>query len=253
LSWYRGAFTIAAICTVLAIMTRPAIELLAPLLVIYFSLVVHRLSGRATLRHVGVYALVYVALMLPWWAHNYTKYGQFVRLNLASGFLLHAGNNPMNQSGGGILFVDWNNIYMNVSDPVAQDRAYRGDAEAYIKQHPGRTFELAWIKFQRFWRLWPYTTQFTAPLYIVISLASFLPILLGSLAYLAIWGRAHFLRILPILAFAGSLTAIHMLLVSSIRYRFPIEPFMIVFASFAFIRLLERLRILQVVNRTNEM
>lgn len=244
LAWYRGAFTVAAIFTVLAILTRPSIEPLAPLLVVYFGLAVHRLSLRTTLRHLGVYALVYVALMLPWWAHNYAKYGQFVRLNLASGFLLYAGNNPMNQTGGGILFVDWNNIHMNVSDPVAQDRAYRDDAIAYIKQHPGRSLELVWVKFVRFWRLWPYTPQFTAPSYIFMSLASFLPILLGSLAYLLIWGRAHFVRILPILAFAGCLTAIHTLLVSSIRYRYPIEPFMIVFASFAFARLLERLRIL---------
>jgi 4-amino-4-deoxy-L-arabinose transferase-like glycosyltransferase len=238
---------------VLAILTRPAIEFLAPLLVVYFALAVHRLSLRATLRHVAVYGLIYTALMLPWWAHNEAKYGQIVRLNLASGFLLYAGNNPMNQSGGGIVGVDWDDRYRQVSDRVAQDRAYRDEAVAYIKQNPRRTLELAWLKFLRFWRIWPYTPQFTASFYIILSLVSYLPVLALALIYLVIWGRAHVVRILPILAFAGCLTAIHMLLVSSIRYRLPIEPFMIMFASFAFVRLLERLQILRTTSRPNEM
>lgn len=242
LAWYRGAFTVAAVCAVLAILTRPSIEPLAPLLVVYFGLAVHRLSMRTTLRHVAVYALVYVGLMLPWWAHNYAKYGQFVRLNLAFGFLLHAGNNATNQSGGGIVGVDWNHHYKGIADPVVRDRAYRDDAVAFIKQNPGRAIELAWMKFQRFWRLWPYTPQFAAPSYVVMSLASYFPVLLLTLAYLLIWGRAHFVRILPILAFAGYLTAIHMLLVSSIRYRLPIEPFMIVFASFTLVHVMQRRR-----------
>ena len=46
--------------------------------------------------------LVYVALMTPWWAYNYARYGQFVRLNLAGGIVLYTGNNPLNVSGGGV-------------------------------------------------------------------------------------------------------------------------------------------------------
>ncbi|MFY9687214.1 MAG: hypothetical protein WAJ88_15550, partial [Pseudolabrys sp.] len=42
--WYRGWFTVAAICAVLSILTRPTFDLLAPILVIYFALFIHRLS-----------------------------------------------------------------------------------------------------------------------------------------------------------------------------------------------------------------
>lgn len=46
--WYRGWFSAAAICAVLSILTRPTFDLLAPVLVVYFSLFIHRLTYGAT-------------------------------------------------------------------------------------------------------------------------------------------------------------------------------------------------------------
>ena len=137
LSWYRGAFFSAAIFAVLGILTRPAIELLAPLLVAYFACAVHGLGVKGAARQLAVYGAVYVALMSPWWLHNDTAYGSFVRLNLGSGFLFYAGNNPLSHTGGGLVDIDWNNhAFDTISDPIARDRAYRDAALTYIKEHP---------------------------------------------------------------------------------------------------------------------
>src|SRR5438128_2349876 len=76
--WYRGAFATAAVFAVLSILTRPAIDLLAPLLAIYFAAVVHRFAASAILRQCLIYAAIYCALMTPWWIHNYATYGAFV-------------------------------------------------------------------------------------------------------------------------------------------------------------------------------
>lgn len=104
--WYRGTFLSAAIFAVLSILTRPAIDLLAPILVIYFAMAIHRLSAVTAARQVLVYGLVYCTLMAPWWLHNYRAYGAFVRLDLAGGENFYAGNNPMNETGGGNKGVD---------------------------------------------------------------------------------------------------------------------------------------------------
>lgn len=232
LSWYRGAFFPAAIFAVLGILTRPAIELLAPLLVAYFAFAVHRLGVKGTARQLAVYGAVYVALMSPWWLHNYAAYGGFVRLNLGSGFLLYAGNNPMSHTGGGLVDIDWDNhAFDNIDDPVARDRAYRDAALAYIKEHPARFAELAWIKFTRFWQLWPYAQEYRSNVYVIVSLLNYGPVLLFSLAYFGFWGRQDLRKIAPILMFTAYLTAVHSVFVSSIRYRLPIEPFLIIFAS----------------------
>jgi 4-amino-4-deoxy-L-arabinose transferase-like glycosyltransferase len=237
LCWYRGAFLAAAIFSVLGILTRPAIEPLVPVLVAYFAFSVHGLGIKAIARQLLVYAAVYVALMSPWWLHNYAAYGSFVRLNLGGGFFIYAGNNPMNQSGGGILSVDWNPIFETISDPVARNRAYQGAAVTYIKEHPARFIELAWTKFVRFWQFWPYATEYRKPVYAITSLLSFGPVLLLSLCYLALWSSQDFRKILPILMFIAELTAVHCVMPSSIRYRLPIEPFLIVFASVAIRRM----------------
>ena len=232
LAWYRGAFLAAAIFSVLGILTRPAIELLAPILVGYFAFAIHGLGVRGTARQLLRYGVVYVALMSPWWLHNYEAFGSFVRLNLGSGFLLYAGNNPMNDSGGGIVKVDWDNHkFDNVADPVERDQAYHDAAVAYIKDHPARFVELAWTKLIRFWQPWPYATEYKGWFYVVVSLLSYGPVLLLALIYLARWGRDDLLKILPILTFVAYLTAVHCVMVSSIRYRLPLEPLLILFAS----------------------
>jgi 4-amino-4-deoxy-L-arabinose transferase-like glycosyltransferase len=244
LAWYRNAFAMAAVFSVLAILTRPSLELLAPLLLVYFALAIHRLSLPQTARHLAVYAVIYVALMSPWWMHNYAAYGSFVRLNLNSGMMLYAGNNPMNRSGGGIDGVDYRNDRFNsIADPVQRDRAFRDAAVAFMKENPRRVIELAWLKFNRLWRPWPYAEQYSNIRYILLSAASFGPILVLSILYLLLWGWAERRKILPILMFAGYLTAVHMVFVSSIRYRLPIEPFLIVLASAATIRIAGRLRV----------
>ena len=81
LAWYRNAYIVAAVLAVLAVLTRPVFDLAAPLLIVAFALLVHRLSIVETAKRLAAYAAVYVALMAPWWLHNYRLYGSFVRLN----------------------------------------------------------------------------------------------------------------------------------------------------------------------------
>jgi 4-amino-4-deoxy-L-arabinose transferase-like glycosyltransferase len=243
LCWYRGLFVLAAVFAVLSILTRPAIDLLAPVMVLYFSLFIHRLPIGAVAKQFVVYAVIYCALMAPWWIHNYRAYGVFVRLDLAAGENFYAGNNPMNKSGGGIAAVDFQREdygYSKFTDPVARDRAAWNAGVDYIRQDPAAFLQRAVVKFVRFWRLWPYAENYSNPAIIVMYLLSYAPIFLLTLVYLALWGIPEFLRIAPILGFAGYLTLVNVVFIASLRYRLPIEPFMIMFAATAALRLTRR-------------
>src|SRR4029079_9103275 len=156
LYWYRGRFTVAAIFAVLAVLTRPVFDLFAPLLVLMFALIVHRLSVTKALQQLGIYVFVYCALMTPWWVHNAKAYGSFVRLTPGSGTALYAGNNPLNRSGGGNLGVDYNlSAFANITDPIERARALRNAAIDFMVHNPKRFLELAGLKFLRVWRLTP--------------------------------------------------------------------------------------------------
>ena len=239
LCWYRGRFIVAAILAVLAVLTRPVFDLFAPLLVLLFALVVHRLPVTKALQQLGMYAVIYCALMTPWWLHNYRAYGAFVRLTPGAGTVLYAGNNPLNQSGGGNLGVDYDlSAFANITDPIERDRALRSAAINYIVHNPQRFLELAVLKFVRVWRISPVNEAYRSTSITIISVASFVPLLL--LASLGLLINRRYLRQLsPLLLFGFGYTAVHMILVGTIRYRLPLEPFLIIFAGAGFSRFLK--------------
>jgi 4-amino-4-deoxy-L-arabinose transferase-like glycosyltransferase len=234
LCWYRSRFTVAAIFAVLAVLTRPVFDLFAPLLVLLFALIVHRLSVTKALQQLGIYVLVYCALMTPWWVHNAKAYGSFVRLTPGSGTALYAGNNPLNRSGGGNLGVDYNlSAFANITDPIERDRALRNAAIDFIVHNPKRFLELAGLKFLRVWRLTPINEAYRSLSTVIASIAYFVPVLL--LAGLGLFAkRQHLRQLSPVLLFGIGYTAVHMIFVGTIRYRLPVEPFLIILAGAGF-------------------
>src|SRR5690606_30882552 len=113
---------------VISILIRPALDLLAPVLVAAVAIIVHRHGMASAIRRVGGNALVFVVLMSPLRVHNYAKYGEFVRLNLGDGLVLYSRNNPLNRRGGGVSTgtegTDLDRTPFNhITDPVELNRA----------------------------------------------------------------------------------------------------------------------------------
>ncbi len=242
LCWYRRLFAWAAVLIVLSILTRPAIELLVPVLVLWFAVGVHRLSLRVAARKLAALGTIYVALMSPWWLHNYMAYGSFVRLNLGAGLALYSGNNPWHRGGGGDFNVDAHAAAVaSTDDPVLRDRLLREAAVAHIFSDPREFLAQAGRKFLRFWRLWPFTETYSSLPYVLASGLSFGSVLTLSIFYLVGWGFRDFRQTASILLLIGYLTAVHMIVPASLRYRLPLEPFLIVLAAGGLVRLGEQL------------
>jgi len=241
LCWYRNAYIAASVFSVLGILTRPVLDPLAPLLLLYFAIAIRGLSFKAAAKYLAIYAGIYCLLMAPWWLHNYKAYQTFVRLNLGSGVALLSGNSPSNQTGG----ID-NNLeatmapFGEIADPVARDKAMQRAALNYIKEDPGRFLIQAAKRFQRFWSPWPQTEEYSRPLYKLISFCSFIPVLLLALVFVVLYGRTYFLRIAPLLLFIVYLNSLHLVFPASLRYRLPVEPFLIILAAAGAVHLVDR-------------
>lgn len=236
LSYYQRRFFWGSTLFVLTILVHPTLDLLAPILVAAFARIVHRASPRETGFRVAQYACIYLVLMSPWWVDNYLHYGTFVRLDLGDGIVLYAGNNPLNTSGGGVMGgkkgsdVDLT-PFDSIKDPVKWNAALERAAWQFIRDNPGRFVELAGLKFVRFWRLWPYAGEYEKPWIVAASLLSYGVLLVCSIVYLAVAGRRNFRVLLPILLLMTYLTLVHMVTIGSIRYRFPLEPFIVILGS----------------------
>lgn len=243
--FYKSRFILASIFMVISILHRPTLDLLAPILVFLFAYYVHNYTIKKTIIKILQYLAIYMLLMFPWWIHQYNKYHEFVRLNLGDGLVWYSGNNPLNKSGGGVGGSSKGDdmdltIFSHIKDPIARNNAMKKEAFLFIKNNPIQFLELSYKKFIRFWRLWPYAPEYESAKYIILSLLSYGIVLLLNIIFLIKYLRIYFIKVLPVLALFGYLTAVHMVLIGSIRYRLPLEPFMIIFASFSMVCIIQK-------------
>jgi hypothetical protein len=210
-------------------------------------------KGRMRLRHLAIGAAMMVGLvaaMTPWWIRNACVTGRFVPTTLQVGASLYDGLNPEATGASNMDFVPQfvaderramaaeaeasgdaaEAASCEESLEVRLDRRMRSEAMDWVRTHPGESLHLAWKKFVRIWNIWPNEAQFSAPAIRLGVLVTYLPLLL-----LGIYGAARtFRRGWPyILCWlpAVYITALHMIFVSSIRYREPAMLGLIVLAA----------------------
>ena len=236
LLFYKEKYLSAIFILILLVLIKPTLDLLNIFLVIGFTFFVFRRGYLSTIKHCLLYFLLYVFLMSPWWVHQYNKYGEFVRLNLGDGIVLYSGNNSLNQTGGGIGRHDGQSDmdlskFSKIDNPIERNNAMKDAAISYIISNPGRFLELSYIKFVRFWRLWPHTELYQQWYTVSASLFSYGLVLFLAIGFAVRDSKKYFRKLIPIYALVTYLTLVHMITIGSIRYRFPLEPFLIIFAS----------------------
>jgi len=235
--FYRQKVNLGVILLVISILVRPVLDLFAIVMILSFLVVYKRLNTKSFLKLVVSYLFIYSVIMSPWWFHNYNKYGSFVRLNLGDGFVLYSGNNILNKTGGGIVFVDFDPSEHNkIKDPVLRNEKFKEDAFNFIKENPARFLDLAVKKFMKFWRITPYAKEYQETKYIIISIFSYGIILLFSFIYFFKAKYYEAIKVLPLILLCIYLTFVHMITISSIRYRYPLEPILILFATGGFFK-----------------
>ena len=186
--------------------------------------------------------LVGLALgMAPWWIRNARVVGHLVPTTLQVGASLYDGLNPAADGSSNLDFMAkftrqqrqrYARLIAERPDEFEYllDRRIREAAVDWACQHPGRVIELAGIKFLRMWNLWP-NERALAGLPVRLAVAvSYLPILvLGLVGAWKTFGRGwpYVLCWLP----AAYLTLLHVIFVSSIRYRGPAMLAIIVLAA----------------------
>ena len=155
---------------------------------------------------------------------------------------LYLGNNRANLTAG----VDWNSdveqSFVAETERLSEleeQRAYAGRAVEYIKAEPGRFVRDMGRKFVRFWNVFPNHESFQQGFYGLVIAMSYGPALV--LALIGAWlYRSRWRWFAPIYALFAYLTLVHTVTIASLRYRLPLEPFLVIFAAGAIAWALER-------------
>jgi hypothetical protein len=176
-------------------------------------------------RYVIVMTITTVCLLGPWWARNYKRFQSPVLTTLNVGESLYDGLNPKATGASDMSFTRDEKI--SAMSEKQRDMQWRRKAIAWAIDHPVRVLELAMIKFGRFWSPWPNEPRFQTPAVVATTTLYTLPMyVLALVGAIAGWKGTPtdrtlvLLVIIPTLYFCG----LHMIFVSSVRYRVVILP-----------------------------
>ncbi|MCA8997318.1 MAG: glycosyltransferase family 39 protein [Planctomycetaceae bacterium] len=234
----RGS-VLTGVALALACMMRPSWILAGPIfaiLMLFFS------SGKVRATLAGTVAVAsMVGVLLPWGFRNQQVTGHFTLTTFWMGPSLYDGLNPNATGDSDMRFFDEEALSTKMGE-YEVDREYRRRAWEFARQQPGKTAQLAWVKSVRFWKPWPNAAQFDRWTLKLVSALFFLP-----LCFLAGWGgwalRGQLWSVAllagPVLYFC----VIHMVFVSSLRYRLPTEYPLAVLASYGLARLVSGRRL----------
>jgi len=245
-SWQAKTPARANCLAALAGMAAGAATLMRPgwLLFTPFVLGVGLVFSRERLKHLrlGVCSCLGLALMMaPWTVRNYQVTGHFVATTLQAGASLYDGLNPKADGGSEMSFVprfEAEERQRGVADEPFEyrlDRRLRNAAWSWAASHPFRVAELAAIMFLRLWNVWPNDAQFRSWPLRMVTMISYAPVL--ALAIWGTWKMRH--RGWPVvLAWLPAiyLTLLHLVFVSSIRYREPAMLSLIALAAAAIVQ-----------------
>ncbi len=231
----RLDWTFAVTCGLFAAATYVKATLLfLPPILMAAAVFGDRLDMRRTIGILVAATALHAACLTPWWVRNQLLFNHFVAFTTGSAQNLYLGNNPRNFDGGIRWGADVDPAVVAriraIPDEVERQKAFIAEAKRYIVAHPAAFIRLMGMKFLRFWNVVPNADAYEGVAFKLISVLSFGPVLL--LAIVGAFQRwTLFSRLLPIYLLIAFFTLLHVVTIASLRYRLPLEPFLIVLAA----------------------
>lgn len=237
---YSNRNVLGSLFIVISILIRPTLDLLNIIIIMGVSYFVFKDHYKITIKKIIIFIGLYCVILSPWWIYNYERFGQFVKLTPGFGLVIYSGNNELNKTGGGNYREDFNfDIIAGEKDPLKKNKIMRDAAINFIIENPIRFIELSIKRFIRFFNVVPnYKSsdiidgKHTHKLIFCASAITMLCLYLFSLLGLISLKKDKFVKLLPLFIYFILVTGIHIVTISSIRYRFPIEFILLILSSF---------------------
>ncbi|MDI6808897.1 MAG: glycosyltransferase family 39 protein [Candidatus Eisenbacteria bacterium] len=183
-----------------------------------------------------------------WGMRNYVVEGKFIPIARMGARAFFAANNPLataektSMEERSKMFTPdmMQEIARSREGSAVADSVYMERTKRFVRENPQKFISLCAKRFVYFFDLYPSTfskNPHTGKLYKAVSVVSFTPVLVFSLLGTLLLGRRWrkmFIVVLVPLLFA----LFHSFFTTSVRYRIPVEPYMILLASCGFLSLL---------------
>lgn len=198
----------------------------------------------SAIRGLAISTAVLVLMVLPFTIRNYQAFNTFVLINTNAGFAFYWGNHPIQGTHFMPLLLDSVSTYQDLIPPELQllnegklDRALLQKGIQFVLDDPGRYILLSISRLEEYFKFWP--SRDSGLLSNISRVGSFgilLPFMLGGLWLSSAKFRnpescGQRTNLLIIYVFIVIYAIVHLLTWTLIRYRLPIDAFLIIFAS----------------------
>lgn len=212
-------------------------------------------AKRPSLLKLALPLLVVFLLMLPWMVRNYLAFDQFVLLNTNSGYAFYWGNHPiygtkfipiLPEEMGTYTDLLPRDLLQQSLNEAALDSALLTRAIENIVADPGRYLLLSLSRIPPYFMFWPSADSgLVSNISRVGSFGLFLPLMLyglwRTLRYsFASWSSRLASPFTLIYLFILAYTGIHVLTWTLVRYRLPIDAFLVQFAALSIFLIVRR-------------
>ncbi len=215
---------------------------------------VRRWFGWRTLSGFVVTLTIVTVMILPWTVRNYRAFHTAVLLNTNSGYVFFWANHPIYGTefvgilpGGGSKYGDLLPKELLPLNEAEMDKALFGRGLGFVLDDPGRYALLSLSRTREYFKFWPSSESgMISNISRVGSFGLFLPFMLYGAILAAVrsvrakdevW-RA---RVWLFLGFVAIYTLMHLLTWTLIRYRLPVDAFLLLFAAYGVDDLLQRI------------
>lgn len=214
----------------IATLTRPVGLLYAPGIILWLLLSMPDRNKR--LATITAVVVSMACILAPWSVRNTYVQGTFVLTSTQGGTEFYKSNNP---DATGILAIDHTHFDQTLTqrypkeqypNEAVRSEMFRADAIKFIIENPRRFAELCIIRFIQFWKLYSPRVPLVNSLVVIASFGVALPFFLIQV-FRRGWRRGPEMLLLLIILCH---TAAHVVFTSTVRYRIPIEPLVIILA-----------------------
>ncbi|TWT49065.1 hypothetical protein KOR42_39820 [Thalassoglobus neptunius] len=167
--------------------------------------------------------------LVPWGIRNERVSGHFTLTTFWMGPSLYDGVQPGANGESDMRFFDDDGLTQEMTE-YEVDQEYRKRSRELILADPLRIAHLSWLKFVRYWNLWPNADQFQSWSLKSLLGLFYLPVLTFSV-YGAWVHRGQYWSMVICLGPVLYFMLIHLVFVSSLRYRLPGEYPMLVMTA----------------------
>ncbi|MCS7180324.1 MAG: glycosyltransferase family 39 protein, partial [bacterium] len=223
---FIGFLTFGYLC-----ITRPTFLILIPFIFL-LSLVKYK---KKILKKIGVMIISISIFPLLWGFRNLKVLNHFIITSTEGGIVFFIANNEYSlNSPSGFYHAENVEEFRNLTEVEIDKLLYKKTFD-FIKKNPFTYIRLIFDRFIRYWRFYPHTISGPGESYKrihqIISFISETPIII--LGFLGIFKTFKYFQkwmLLYLLIFIYS--GVNILIRTAIRYRFPVMPFLIIFAVY---------------------